>query len=238
MVVRDSKQRRGAVPAALAFVVSLQACSLLLDRDELSRGYPPISPSDAGGAGQPAQANGGTSSAGSDTGQGGEGGLLVAGCEPSADDIYCDGVDQSCKLTASDVACPAGCTGTTDAGSAFMACTISSSFDDAETRCQAQGMHLLRIDGGLANERAMQLAQKIGSYVWIGGSNRKDEARFEWMDGTGFYENAAPVAGVYQNFGPGQPVADAARRCVELHDSTGFWSNAPCTDTLQFICNR
>jgi hypothetical protein len=119
-----------------------------------------------------------------------------------------------------------------------MACSISSSFDQAEARCQAQRMHLLRIDGGAENEQAMQLARSIGSYVWIGGSNRDDETRFEWTDGTAFLENGGPVAGVYQNFGPDQPLADPARRCVQLHDSTGFWSNAPCTDNLQFICGR
>jgi hypothetical protein len=235
------------MPAALALVLSLQACSLLLDTDALSSGYPPPGAGDAGGVGQggqPAQTNGGASSAGSppasagEPSNGGQGGEPVPGCEPSTDDISCDGVDQNCRETTSDAACPAGCNGMTVTGNAYMACSISSSFDDAEIRCQAQGMHLLRIDGGLANQRAMQLAQHIGSYVWIGGSNREDEARFEWTDGTAFYENSAPIAGVYQDFGPAQPVADAARRCVELHDSDGFWSNAPCTDTLQFICNR
>jgi hypothetical protein len=41
-----------------------------------------------------------------------------------------------------------------------------------------------------------------------------------------------------ENFGPDQPVSDPERRCVQLHDSTGFWSNAPCSDDLQFICGR
>lgn len=99
-------------------------------------------------------------------------------------------------------------------------------------------MHLLRIDGGTANAHAMELARTIGSYVWIGGSSRTDAAQFEWTDGTVFYETGAPVPGVYQNFGPDQPVSDAERRCVQLHDATGFWSNAPCSDSLQFICGR
>ncbi len=119
-----------------------------------------------------------------------------------------------------------------------MACSISSTFEQAEARCQTQQMRLLRIDGGSANEHAVELARTIGSYVWIGGSNRTDEARFEWTDGRVFFENGAPVPGVYQNFGPDQPVLDVDRRCVQLHDSTGLWSNAPCLDSLQFICGR
>jgi hypothetical protein len=99
-------------------------------------------------------------------------------------------------------------------------------------------MRLIRIDGGAENELATELARTIGSYVWIGGSNRTDEAKFEWTDGTAFYEDGAPVAGVYQNFGPDQPAPDPERRCVQLHDSTGFWSNAPCSNNLQFVCGR
>ncbi len=137
-----------------------------------------------------------------------------------------------------DVGCPAGCTGSTVDGVSYMACSISSTFEQAETRCEGHAMQLLRIDGGAENELAMELARTIGSYVWIGGSNRTNEARFEWTDGTAFFENGAPLPGVFQNFGPDQPVSDAQRRCVQLHDSTGFWFNAPCSDSLQFICGR
>jgi hypothetical protein len=119
-----------------------------------------------------------------------------------------------------------------------MACSIGSTFEQAQVRCQGQGMQLLRIDGGAENELAMELSRTVGSHVWIGGSNRAVEARFEWTDRTVFYQDGAPVAGVYQNFGLDQPAADTERRCVELHDSTGFWSNAPCSDQLQFLCGR
>jgi hypothetical protein len=193
----------------------LPACTLLLDRDALSSEFSTRGSGDAGGAG-----NDGPH------------------CVPVADDIYCDGLDQNCKPTAADVACPSGCTGTTVDGASYMACNISSTFDQAETRCEAQLMHLIRVHGGTENDRTMELARTIGSYVWIGGSNRTDETLFEWTDGTAFYKNSAPVAGVYQNFGPNEPVPDPERRCVELHDSTGFWSNTSCSDTLQFICSR
>ena len=191
----------------------LPACTLLIDRDALSSGFSGPASAGAGGAGQ-----------------------VDAACVPASDDIYCDGVDQNCQPTTDDVACPDGCTGATIDGVSYMACSISSTFDQAEARCQAQRMHLLRIDGGNENEQALELARTIGSYVWIGGSNRADETRFEWTDATVFFENGAPVPGLYQNFGPDQPVADPERRCVQLHDATGFWSNAPCSDNLQFIC--
>lgn len=213
----EPKIRGKAELAALVLGLLAPACTLLLDRDALSDGHPGPG---AGGA----------------VGLGGAG--EVAGCVPADDDIYCDGVDRSCQPTTADVGCPAGCVGTTVEGVAYMACSISSTFDQAETRCLGQGMHLVRIDGGDENELAVELARTIGSYVWIGGSNRTDAARFDWTDGTTFYENGGPVPGVYQDFGPDQPAADPGRRCVQLHDATGFWSNAPCSDSLQFICGR
>jgi hypothetical protein len=211
----DPKTRCGAALAAVVLGGLLPACTLLIDRDSLSSEFSGAGSGGAGGAGN-----------------------LGASCVPAVDDIYCDGMDRNCEPTAGDVACPAGCTGSTVDGVSYMACSISSTFDQAETRCQGQSMTLIRIDGGAENELAMELARTIGSYVWIGGSNRTEEARFEWTDGTVFYENGGPVAGVYQNFGPDQPVSDPERRCVQLHDSTGFWSNAPCSDSLQFICGR
>ena len=193
----------------------LPACTLLIDRDSLSSEFSAAGSGSAGGAGN-----------------------VDGSCVPAPDDIYCDGLDRDCEPTDADLACPAGCTGSTVEGVSYMACSNSSTFGQAETRCQGQGMQLLRIDGGGENELAMELARSIGSYVWIGGSNRADEARFEWTDGTVFYEGDAPVAGVYPNFGPDQPVADVERRCVQLLESTGFWSNAPFEDSLQFLCGR
>jgi hypothetical protein len=214
-LVASAGKRAAHAVTAVGLGVLLSACTLLIDRDSLSSEFSKAGSDGASGAGN----------------IGGE-------CAPEVDDIYCDGLDLNCEATDEDVGCPAGCTGTTVNGVSYMACSISSSFEQAETRCQGQAMQLLRIDGGAENELAMELARTIGSYVWIGGSNLADEAKFEWTDGTVFYESGAPLPGVYQNFGPDQPVSDPERRCVQLHDSTGFWSNAPCSDTLQFICGR
>jgi hypothetical protein len=120
-----------------------------------------------------------------------------------------------------------------------MACASASPFGEAETRCAAQGMHLAHVHGGVENESLAELARAIGSFVWLGGSSERDATTFEWTDdGSPFYQNGAPLPGVYQNFGPGEPVADPERRCVQLHDATALWSSTRCSDELQFLCAR
>lgn len=120
-----------------------------------------------------------------------------------------------------------------------MSCETSLDFAHAELRCNAQGMHLIHVHNGTENARLMALANAIGSYVWIGGSNQLDQTSFTWLDdGSAFYTNSAPVTGVYQNFDAGQPNANPARQCVQVHDSTGLWSNVQCSDTMQFVCSR
>ena len=55
---------------------------------------------------------------------------------------------------------------------------------------------------------AMELARTRGNYVGIGGSILADESRFEWTDGTVFYENDAPVPSGFSR----SPVSRSAPR--------------------------
>ena len=208
------------------------ACTLLIDRDSLTNGRATGGTGGGGGA-----VAGG--SAGSTSIAGGTPGGSTNDCTPTDADIDCDGLDQQCAPALQEASCPTACTGTTRDGISYMACTVSSSFDQAEARCQMQRMHLVKIDSSAENNFVIQLAQTLGSYVWTGGSNRLVDAAFAWPDGSAFFRDGTPVEGVYQNFGTGQPVADAARGCVQIHsDSPGAWSNTRCSDTLQFVCER
>ncbi len=209
------------------------ACTLFVDRDSLTSGLP---------------ANGMAGGAGHDNGAGGQGaggqgasngGFGAAECVVATADVYCDGLDEQCNPTLKEETCPDGCNGSTLNGVSYMACTTSSSFDQAELRCQAQRMHLVKIDSASENNYVVQLAQALGSYVWIGGSNRAQVSTYAWPDGSVFYTDGAAVTGVYQNFGPDQPAADATRSCVQIHDdAAGFWLNGHCADAEQFICER
>lgn len=205
-------------------VLGSTGCSLLLDTDALESGGRNGGSGSGGTAGQ--------SSAGT-AGQGG-----ASDCAAETADT-CDGLDAECQATLDEESCPAGCDGVVLAGISYMACSQGATWSDAEVLCQAQGMHLIRVDDEAENTRAVELARGLGSYVWLGGSSLSRAGSFTWPDGAAFFTAGAPVDGVYQNFEPGQPVADAGRNCVQLHDSAaGPWSNAPCSDVKPYVCER
>ena len=162
-------------------------CSLLQDAGSLSSGY--------GDRVSTAGASGG-----------GVGGGSAAACEPTNSDAYCDGLDQNCEPTLQESACPTGCKAQLSGGVSYMGCTVSATFSDAEILCEEQRMHLVEIDSASENNFVAQIAQTLGSYVWIGGSDLQLNSTFTWTGGTVFYTDGAPVPGVFQNFAPGQPV--------------------------------
>jgi hypothetical protein len=216
---------------AVALSLLFFGCSLLQDLGSLSSGY------------RERTAGGGTSAGGASAGTSGASGSNASGggaaCEPTGVDTACDGLDQDCQPTVQEAVCPAGCKGVAFEGRSYMGCAVSASFNDAEILCQKQRMHLVEIDSASENNFVVQIAQTLGSYVWIGGSDLELNATFAWISGAAFFEDNAPVPGVYQNFAPGQPVSTAGFDCVQLHDAAaGPWSNARCADAKQFVCER
>ncbi len=118
-----------------------------------------------------------------------------------------------------------------------MGCTTSATFNDAEVLCEQQHMRLVEIDSASENNFVTQIAQTLGSYVWIGGSDLQQDATFTWPSGTAFFKAGAPVAGIYQNFAAGQPATTPGLDCVHLHDDpTGPWSTTHCSDAKHFVC--
>jgi hypothetical protein len=203
-------------------VLGGSGCSLLLDGDALTRGDDNAR-AESGAAGQ--------SSAGT-AGQG------AGGCTAAARDT-CDGLGSDCKPTLDEPSCPASCDGIVLNGRSYMACAQGANFNDAEVLCQAQDMHLIRLDDEAENNVTVELAQSLGSYIWLGASDLAEVGSYAWLDGSVFFRDGAAVDGRYQNFGPGQPVEGAGRNCVQLHNSAdGPWSNAPCSDVKPYVCER
>jgi hypothetical protein len=154
---------------------------------------------------------------------------------PSADDQLCDGLDEACQPTTQDAGCSDTCRGTFVNGSSYMSCLAAASFDAAEAACQANGMHLVKIDS--AEENSVVLSAARDDYVWIGGSNRGDADVYTWLDGTPFFSGGAAAPGVYQNFGTAEPAQDSKLRCVQLRQTgNGTWSNWQCSGMQSFVC--
>ena len=220
------------VPIRLALlgclaVLGSSGCSLLLDGDALTRGDD--NARSGGAAGQ-----GGTASAGQSGG-----GTAAQGAGGCIAGDTCDGLGSDCKPTLDEPSCPAGCDGIVLNGTSYMACSEGATFNEAEVLCQAQDMHLVRIDDAAENNVTVELAQNLGSYIWIGASSLLEVGSYAWLDGAVFFRGGATVDGLYQNFGPGQPVEGVGRNCVQLHDSVeGPWSNAPCSDVKPYVCER
>jgi Lectin C-type domain len=179
----------------------------------------------AGSSPTPVAGNGGSASTGGPA------------CQPGAADHSCDGLNEACEPTMQDDACARGCQGSYVQGSSYMSCVAGADFDQAEARCQANGMHLAKIDNALENATVLSLA--LDDYVWVGGSNRDDPNVFTWLDGTPFYSSGAAVGDAYENFGSGEPAEDQTLRCLQLRrNGSGSWSNWQCSGMQSFVCER
>jgi hypothetical protein len=198
-----------------------------------------VSGTPAGGTGGSAGTAGTSTEAGAagEAGMAGQAGALA--CQPSPADHSCDGLDEACQVTTQDQGCMGTCKGSFVNGTSYMACLAASDFDTAEASCQANGMHLVKIDD--ADENAVVKDLAPDDYVWIGASNRDDSDVFVWLDGTPFFSfsGSGSVNGAYENFGMNEPAQDQKLRCVQLRRTgDGTWSNWQCSGMQSFVCER
>ncbi|CAG5120958.1 unnamed protein product, partial [Candidula unifasciata] len=64
---------------------------------------------------------------------------------------------------------------------------------------------------------------------WIGASDRRREAGWQWEDGTPF---------AYLNWFPGEPNDQVTEDCVALNTKTTMWYDYPCNQRLGFVCKK
>jgi hypothetical protein len=193
----------------------------------------------AGSSSPPIAGSGGAGGGPGDGGASGQAGEAPSTlpCQPALEDHICDGFDAACQPDPDDAGCSETCQGSFVGGSAYMSCLAAADFDDAEAACQANGMHLVKIDS--ADENATVLSLAPDDYVWIGGSSRDDPSVYAWLDGTPFYASGAAVGATYQNFGASEPSKDSELRCVQLREQgAGTWSMWRCSGMQSFVCER
>ena len=103
----------------------------------------------------------------------------------------------------------------------------SASWYDAETACETDGAHLVRINS--ATENAFVLSLHPAGDIWIGLSDHLVEAQFRWTDGSA-------TAGGYQNWQGGQPNdAGGSEDCGEMNVAGG-WNDNGCTFVETYVC--
>jgi hypothetical protein len=161
-------------------------------------------------------------------GSGGDGGSGFTGtCGPNA------------------AACPPGCLGFTWQNVDYMACrTPASTWSDAEQYCQMQSMHLAEVESAAENSAIFSHASGLGASLWLGASDFNAKGKLAWLDGTVIATlqgttgaPGVPVAGVYQDFGEGQPSSFASQACVGMNiPNGGTWFAGACNNSCGFVC--
>ncbi len=193
------------------------------------------------------EAQGGTGATGGTPADAGTAGLSDAGaagappCIVTSGADYCDGIDNDCNPATHDV-CPAGCMSYVFQGHGYMACTGDPTYTAAEALCVKQHMHLVKIESAAENAFLLTIMKPLGSFVWMGGTDIWKAHTFRWPDTDLIVSDGVVPAGVYTNFGNGEPASLSNTACLQLTDVSapppGSWTDTPCTEKQPFICER
>jgi hypothetical protein len=158
----------------------------------------------------------------------------------------CDGRDNDCD-EATVEECPSECSAQDRGSDVYLFCAQGQNFENAEAHCQAQGMHLVRIDDQAENEWVgTQRLVAFGSTfeVWIGASDAEESDSWRWRDGAMFWQGRAaglPVDGLYSSWAAGEPNNNAgngvAENCAVMRNDQQ-WNDRPCGLAYRFVCER
>jgi Lectin C-type domain len=164
--------------------------------------------------------------------------LCVAGCgrigfdpaDASAPEFHCD---------AASLVCPADGVAVEHAGRAYVWLPALRTYAEADAACVALGGRVARIDDQAEHDFAWALARP--EVMWIAGDDSGEEGVGQWPnDGTIFWHGLAdgvPTAGVYANWGLGEPNNTRDEDCLTLwpeHD--GAWADEPCSRRYKTLC--
>ena len=186
-----------------------------------------------GGAATGGAATGGASNSGGASGSG--------GCAPTHGGIeVCDGLDNDCMNGADDgVTCPSGCRGIPYAGNGYQFCEAEIAWATAKANCEAQGLHLVKIDTAAENTFVGTTAFATNvAFVWLGGDDIAVANQWVWLDGTLFWtggSSGSAPPGVYVNWYPGLPGPGGNTPCLEMRDDY-TWDDKQCSQGKRYVC--
>lgn len=157
----------------------------------------------------------------------------------------CDGLDNDCNAATAEV-CLNTCTPQSRDADTYLFCAQVQNFSNAKAACEAEGMHLIRIDDQA--EQTWMSAQRTPAFgglarVWMGGNDTTSEGVWVWHDSAQFWQGGSGgvvVGGLYANWRGGEPNnGDGIEDCGTVDDNAaGRWDDRPCGQVHRFICER
>jgi hypothetical protein len=128
------------------------------------------------------------------------------------------------------------CTHRVFGGGEYWFCNNDRSWASARSRCQAQGMDLVRIDSAAENDF---VRSNIDGDWWIGASDQATEGAWVWaIGGSQFWSgkaNGTSVGGLFSRWDGGQPNDLGGEDCAQMR-SDGDWSDDACSDGEEYVC--
>jgi hypothetical protein len=157
----------------------------------------------------------------------------------------CDGLDNDCNADTVEV-CGNACSPQPGPVNVYLFCATGLNFAAAEAACEAEGMHLIKVDDQA--EQTYLSDQRITAFggrsrVWNGGNDIATDDTWVWYDDTNFWQgraNGAPVGGLYTRWRAGEPNnGNGIEDCATVDDNVaGTWDDRPCTQVHRFVCER
>jgi hypothetical protein len=146
---------------------------------------------------------------------------------------------QYCNANCTAFTCPPSCQCFASGGRNYALCPTPATFGDAAVACGERRMTLANV-GGAPEDQALRSRATTASITeyWIGGTDLDAQNQWMWLDTTRFWTGTSTgTALAYAHFASTAPNGGAARNCLQVL-ANGEWTDADCSRTLPYVCER
>uniref|UniRef100_A0A667ZL84 C-type lectin domain-containing protein n=1 Tax=Myripristis murdjan TaxID=586833 RepID=A0A667ZL84_9TELE len=119
--------------------------------------------------------------------------------------------------------CPDGWT--KFSSSCYFISSESKNWEESRQDCLRRGADLMIIN----SREEQSFLNKFSDTLWIGLSDQETEGEWRWVDGSGLN---------YRYWAKGQPDDYGGEDCGEVRPTRDGWNDFPCSESLQWICEK